>query len=76
MGLNIICSSSGYGDFNPKKDNSNPNPDPKNYAISKTKQIEQFLVVMINYPNCTNYEGNKILVYEGINLKKSLRHLL
>ena len=25
---------------------------------------------MINYPDCINYEGNKILVFEGINYIK------
>lgn len=41
-----------------------PNPDPSNYKIVRSKQFKKYLAVMINYPNCTNYEGNKICVYE------------
>ena len=44
------------------------NPQPNNYKIVKAEEINNYLVVMINYPNCTNYEGNKILVYKDINL--------
>jgi len=40
------------------------NPDPNNYTIKKTEQIREYLIVFINYPNCFNYEGNKILVYK------------
>lgn len=40
-----------------------PNPDPEKFEIIKTKQIGMHLVAKINYPNCTNYEGNKICVF-------------
>lgn len=38
-------------------------PDPENYLVMRAQPLKQFLVVWLNYPNCTNYEGNKILVY-------------
>ncbi len=41
-------------------------PDPKRYKIERTEQYGDFLIVKINYPDCSNYEGNKILVYRGI----------
>lgn len=44
----------------------NPIPNPKNFAIVKTEQYDTLLIVMINYPDCKNYEGNKILVFENI----------
>ena len=42
-----------------------PNPDPKNFKIIKANQNGRFLLILINYPDCTNYEGNKILLYEN-----------
>lgn len=44
------------------------NPDPKNYNIIAAEEAGDYLIVKIKYPNCTNYEGDKILVYRGINL--------
>lgn len=35
-----------------------PNPNPYNY-----------LIVLINYPDCKNYEGNKVLLYKDIKIK-------
>lgn len=40
-----------------------PMPDPTHYYIKKCMKIGKFLLVKINYPDCTNYEGNKILMY-------------
>jgi len=54
-------------------DNTEPNrqpaaPDPINFTLLSVYQVGKNLVVKINYPDCTNYEGNKICVY--INTKK------
>jgi hypothetical protein len=46
----------------------NNNPNPYNFKITKELVIEEFVIVMVNYPDCTNYEGNKILVYENMTL--------
>lgn len=45
------------------------NPDPSRWEIVKTESIGNYLIVKIRYPNCTNYEGNKILVFRGISAK-------
>ena len=42
------------------------NPNPKNYKIEKVTKINNLTIVQINYPDCKNYEGNKILVLEGV----------
>ena len=42
------------------------NPDPYNYTIKMQVQIGKYLIVYIIYPDCTNYEGKKILVYKDI----------
>jgi hypothetical protein len=58
MGMPLFSCSS-YD----KVDNKNINLDSSNYRIIKSKKIDNFLILFINYPNCTNFEGNKILVY-------------
>jgi len=42
------------------------NPNPAKYRIIDTLTIGNILIVEIEYPDCKNYEGRKILVYEGI----------
>jgi hypothetical protein len=46
------------------------NPDPDNYKIVQAEEIGQYLIIKLNYPNCTNFEGNKILVFKDITLLK------
>ena len=46
------------------------NPNPKRCTIIQVQKINDFLLMMVNYPNCTNYEGNKILVFEGVEQDK------
>lgn len=53
-----------------------PNPDPANYEIVLAEEVGRFLVLKIHYPDCTNYEGNKILVFEGIKPLDLLRQKL
>ena len=43
-----------------------PNPDPNNYKVIQAEQIGTHLVLKINYPDCTNFEGNKILVFRDM----------
>jgi hypothetical protein len=45
-----------------------PNPDSSNWKIVRSKQVNRYLVVEILYPDCVNYEGRKILVYEDVNI--------
>ncbi len=51
-----------------KKKPKNPNPNPYRFKILEWMQTGPYLAVKINYPDCTNYEGNKILVYDGIDI--------
>jgi hypothetical protein len=44
---------------------NNPNPDPNNYKILKAEEINNFTILEILYPNCTNYEGRKILLFKA-----------
>jgi len=42
-----------------------PNPDPRNFKFVSSLQIGQFLVIEIEYPDCTNYEGRKVMVFHS-----------
>lgn len=49
------------------------NPNPLNYEIIKTFERvtgrrTNYLLVDIKYPNCTNYEGRKLLLYQNVSL--------
>lgn len=47
-----------------KENNFLPNPNPKKFIIKKFISINGYSVLLVNYPDCINYEGNKILVYD------------
>jgi hypothetical protein len=49
-----------------------PNPNPGNYEIVKSAEKGGYLIVLINYKDCTNYEGNKILVYKDVSFQSLL----
>jgi hypothetical protein len=61
MGISIGVSRSSF-DCKPKE--TNPNPDPSNYKILRCSlTLEPYLVIEIQYPDCTNYEGRKIIYW-------------
>jgi len=41
-------------------------PDPKNFTIKRNYYNGSYSACLANYPNCTNYEGNKIIVMKGL----------
>jgi len=45
-----------------------PNPNPKNFIVRMEKKVGSFLILLVSYPECTNYEGNKILVFRDVTL--------
>lgn len=53
--------------------NDTRNPNPLYYKILSVWEYCGWLVVHIKYPNCTNFEGEKILVYKGLT-EQELRH--
>ncbi|MHA2183345.1 MAG: hypothetical protein ACXAAH_18150 [Promethearchaeota archaeon] len=46
------------------------NPNPRNFIISKIMMGSKHAIVSIKYPDCTNYEGKKILVFEDISFNQ------
>lgn len=76
MGVIKFFSSSSFDrTYKPVSGNSVPeiklpNPDPSNYRILQNEKIGDFLILMVNYPDCKNYEGNKILVFQYVTLSE------
>jgi hypothetical protein len=72
MGLNLYrsrcetssCSVDTSGSSVATYAVSNPNPDPANFKILRAAHVEGACVVEVLYPNATNYEGRKIMLYE------------
>lgn len=71
MGLGFGISSSKL-DKEPtfKHDKGLPNPDPSNFRILHHEQIGPYLILTILYPDCTNYEGRKVLLFKGVKLEE------
>ena len=42
------------------------NPDPKNFLIKLVVEFNGYFVALVEYPNCTNFEGKKIIVFRGL----------
>lgn len=43
---------------------SSLNPDPTRFVIKKQEVVNEYLIVEIQYLDCTNYEGLKVLLFE------------
>jgi hypothetical protein len=72
MGLSPFSKSS-YDTVEKVVYKTQPNPDPTNYKIIKYLENRGFLIVEIQYPDCTNYEGRKILLYKHCTMKDLLK---
>jgi len=70
MGVSGFSNSCCGCDKKIKKLNGLPNPDPKNFNIKEYKSFGCYIVVRINYPDCINYEGDKILVFENTSVDR------
>ena len=71
MGLNFLGSSSNYDVDTGSKQVGNTFSTTK-FRIIKSEQLGDNLLVMVQYPDCTNYEGNKILFYEDCTIERLL----
>ena len=82
MGINPFrFSSSVYEEMPPIREIVTeyiplPNPDPSNYVIKNHKSIRGNLLVFIVYPDCTNYEGKKILLFKGTTIEDLMKQEL
>lgn len=46
-----------------------PNPDPRRWRLVERRLVERngrkATLLLVDYPDCSNFEGRKIMVYEG-----------
>jgi hypothetical protein len=47
-----------------------PAPDPTRFKLSEYLIFGQYLLVRVVYPNCTNFEGHKIMLYKGVSIEE------
>lgn len=47
-----------------------PNPNPLNFKILELHQMGNSVIAKIKYPDCTNFEGIKICVFENTTNEK------
>jgi hypothetical protein len=40
------------------------NPDPRRYGVLSHTTVNGYLILELHYPNCTNYEGRKVLLFD------------
>lgn len=71
MGLFRPISSSTPDNTEP----SRGNPNPQRFEILRVAKHGAFLIVEVRYPDCTNYEGRKILLFKGNMTEAKLRRL-
>lgn len=57
----------GYAEDRPgvARVDSPGNPNPDNYQLIKVQEDGEWLIVKIKYPDCTNFEGAKILIFKN-----------
>jgi len=67
MGLHIGMSSCSCTPPTPTP--QQVQPDPRRFTIQRASVEGRFLVAEVVYPDAKNYEGRKILVYEGLTAK-------
>lgn len=58
--------------FSDDSDVKAPNPNPINFNIMSTVELEDtgYLIAIIEYPDCTNFEGIKLLVFNNMTAEK------
>ncbi len=47
-----------------------PAPNPLNFKVKNTIQVNCHLVAWIHYPDCNNFEGDKVLLYLNLSEKE------
>lgn len=62
MGTLSPCKVSTSDSYN----GTNNNPNPFVFEILKAKRYKDCTIVSVKYLGCTNFEGNKILVFEHL----------
>lgn len=50
------------------------NPDPRRFTVLSHTTVNGYLILELQYPNCTNYEGRKVLLFDrGVTMTRLKR---
>lgn len=72
----INCSSYDPYKYQPPTPEPPKTPDSQKFEIEDVyDSINNYIILKVKYPNCSmcSYEGNKVIVYSGIQLKDVLK---
>ena len=61
--------------FQKKKHSNDGNPDPTRFEVLSETTTKNYTVVVVNYPDAKNFEGNKVMVLEGTQSVKTAKEL-
>ena len=60
MGISLFCSTNYSRGYAPA-----PNPDPSRWTLLEKVEYPGGYVLRVQYHDCTNFEGVKVMVYRG-----------
>ena len=63
MGMHILGSRSCCINNSPIA--AAPNPDPSRWTLLSIVRLPKAYIMKVQYKDCTNFEGRKIMVYQG-----------
>jgi len=68
MGIKLFSSGSsstcpGVMEVGPSTD-TKPNPNPYRFTLRNLYNSEKYMMLVVNYQDCTTYDGDKVLVYK------------
>jgi hypothetical protein len=66
MGLRLVGSSSKSVNTGISySTDTTPEPNPHNWKILEIYVYKNSHILVVEYPNCTNFEGKKVLIIKG-----------
>lgn len=51
------------------------NPKPHHFKIKKLEVVSKNTILLVNYPNCITFKGDKLLLVRGIHKKEDFKML-
>jgi hypothetical protein len=82
MGIRIFSSGSKTctpcGDWVTvtKETKTTPNPNPFRFELKNVYNTANYMMIVVNYPDATTYEGDKVLIYKRSDEPEVLKMLL
>lgn len=70
MGMSFGKTCYGMGGRSLPASNRAANPNPLKFNIEKYELIGNFLLTQINYPDCLNFEGRKVILFRNMSLSE------